>query len=36
MLLGLLVTVAKLGLIAALIWFGYQLYRRFTERPAEG
>ena len=35
MLIGLAIWIGKLLLIAALIYFGYQLFRKLTERPAE-
>ena len=35
MLIGFAIWIGKLLLIAALIWFGYQLFRKLTERPAE-
>ena len=35
MFIGFLFLVGKVLLIAALIWFGYQLFRKLTERPAE-
>ena len=35
MFIGFLFLVGKILLIAALIWFGYQLFKKLTERPAE-
>ena len=35
MLIGLVFWIGKLLLIAALIWFGYQLFKKLTERPSE-
>ena len=35
MFIGFLFWIGKLILIAALIWFGYQLFKKLTERPSE-
>lgn len=36
MVIGLVALVLKVAFIAALIWFGFWLFRRMTDRPAEG
>ena len=35
MLIGFVLWIGKLLLIAALIWFGYHLFKKITERPSE-
>jgi len=35
MLIGFVLWVGKLALIAALIYFGYRLFRKMVERPSE-
>ena len=34
-LIGFLLWIGKLLLIAALIWFGYQLFKKVNDRPSE-
>lgn len=36
MFVGLVAMVLKVAVVAAVIWFGYWLFRRLSERPAEG
>jgi hypothetical protein len=35
MFIGFLVLVLKIALIAGLIWFGFSLFRKWTDKPSE-